>query len=106
MGTLSLDGTARTAFANTALGEQTFGSAGWIIGVAGLAILIEVLVIVIRFCNIGLVNLMIKGFLIVVSRSMYRRVFIFPTLISLRHAIGKDFTVDQSVNFWNTVNRA
>ena len=34
---------------------------------AGLAILIEVLVIVIRFCNIGLVNLMIKGFLIVVS---------------------------------------
>lgn len=100
MGTLSLDETARIFFANTALGEQTFGSAGWVIGVAGLAILIEVLVIVIRFCNIGLVNLMIKGFLIVVScillflkMSMYRRVFILPTLISLWHAIGKDFTV-------------
>ena len=39
-----------------------------------MAILIEVLVIVIRFCNIGLVNLMIKGFLIVVSGNFSKMV--------------------------------
>ena len=73
LGTLSLDGTV-SLFSNIPLGERTFGSAGWVIGVAGLAILIEVLVIVIRFCNIGLVNLMIKGFLVVVSGNFSKMV--------------------------------
>ena len=73
MGTLSLDGTV-SLFSTIALEERTFGSAGWVIGVAGLAILIEVLVVVIRFCNIGLVNLMIKGFLIVVSGNFSKMV--------------------------------
>lgn len=40
---------------------------GVVIAVASLAIIIEVVVIVLRFLNIGLINLKIKIFLIIVS---------------------------------------
>lgn len=41
--------------------------AGFVIGITSVAIIIEILMIVLRFVNIGLVNLKIKIFLIIVS---------------------------------------
>lgn len=49
------------------LERNTYGSAGWVIGIAGLAIIFEILLVILRFCNIGLVNLKIKIFLMIVS---------------------------------------
>ena len=74
VGTANLDGNLSAAINELngtdnrleALQRETFGSAGWVIGVASLAILIQVLMIVLRFCNIGLINLKINIFLIVV----------------------------------------
>lgn len=47
--------------------ENTLASTAFVIAITGLAILLEIFVIVLRFCNVGLVNIMIKAFLIVVS---------------------------------------
>lgn len=47
--------------------SEVRGSAGFVIAIAALAILLSLLWIVIRFCNIGLVNLKVKIFLIIVS---------------------------------------
>lgn len=41
--------------------------AGFVIAVAALAIIIEILMIALRFINIGFINLKIKIFLIIVS---------------------------------------
>ena len=43
-----------------------FCSAGYVVAIAGLAIILEVLVIVLRFLNIGLINLKSKIFLAIV----------------------------------------
>ena len=47
--------------------SEVRGSAGFVIGFAALALLLSLLWIIIRFCNIGLVNLKVKIFLIIVS---------------------------------------
>ena len=44
-----------------------YGSAGFVIGIAALAIIVELLFIIVRICNIGLINLKVKIFLIIVS---------------------------------------
>ena len=49
------------------LQEETFGAAGFIVGIAALAIIVEFLMIILRFCNVGLINLKINIFLIVVG---------------------------------------
>ena len=41
--------------------------AGYVIAIAALAIIIEIVMIALRFINIGLINLKIKIFLIIVS---------------------------------------
>ena len=68
VGTANLDrnlfGTGDTEL--EALQRETFGSAGWVIGVAGLAFLVQVFMLVLRFCNIGLINLKINIFLTMV----------------------------------------
>ncbi len=48
---------------------QDFAStaAGYSIGIAGMAILIELLIILLRFLNIGIINLKINIFLFAVS---------------------------------------
>ena len=46
---------------------NTYGSAGFVIGIAALAIIMELLFIIVRICNIGLINLKVKIFLIIVS---------------------------------------
>ena len=43
------------------------GAAGFVVAIAALAILLEVGAIILRFCNVGLVNLKIKIFLAIVS---------------------------------------
>lgn len=47
---------------------NTYGSAGFVIGITALAIIMELLFIIVRICNIGLINLKVKVFLIIVSR--------------------------------------
>ena len=49
---------------------QVQGSAGFVIAIAAVAILLSLLFIIIRFCNIGLINIKIKIFLIIVSWSV------------------------------------
>ena len=46
---------------------NTYGSAGFVIAIAALAIIMELVFIIVRICNIGLINLKIKIFLIIVS---------------------------------------
>lgn len=46
---------------------NTYGSAGFVVAISALAIIMEVLFIVVRICNIGLINLKVKTFLIIVS---------------------------------------
>ena len=46
---------------------NTYGSAGFVIGIAALAIIVELLFIIVRICNVGLINLKVKIFLIIVS---------------------------------------
>ena len=46
---------------------NTYGSAGFVVGIAALAIIMELLFIIVRICNIGLINLKVKIFLIIVS---------------------------------------
>jgi len=74
VGTANLDGNLSAAINELngtdnrleALQRETFGSAGWVIGVAGLAFLVQVFMMVLRFCNIGLINLKINIFLTMV----------------------------------------
>ena len=74
VGTANLDGNLSAAINELngtdnrleALQRETFGSAGWVIGVAGLAFLVQVFMLLLRFCNIGLINLKINIFLTVV----------------------------------------
>ena len=47
--------------------SEVGASAGFVIAIAALAILLSLLWVIIRFCNIGLVNLKIRNILIVVS---------------------------------------
>ena len=42
-------------------------SAGLVAGITSLAILLEVIFIILRVCNIGLINLVIEVFLVIVS---------------------------------------
>ena len=72
VGTLAnLDSSVTEALNNATetadLERNTYGSGGWVIGITGLAIILEVVLIILRFCNIGLINLKIKVFLIIVS---------------------------------------
>ena len=46
---------------------NTYGSAGFVIAITALAIIMELLFIIVRICNIGLINLKVKIFLIIVS---------------------------------------
>ena len=46
---------------------NTYGSAGYVVAIAALAIIMELLFIIVRICNIGLINLKAKIFLIIVS---------------------------------------
>lgn len=53
-------------------------SAGFVIAIAALGILVTIFAILIRFCNIGLVNLKIKIFLIIVSWvCMCMRIYVY-----------------------------
>ena len=61
------NGTATTAAEIGDLRQSTFGAAGWVVAIAGVGIIEELLKIILRFCNIGLVNLKIKIFLIEVG---------------------------------------
>ena len=47
------------------------GAAGFVVAITALAILLEVGAIILRFCNVGLVNLKIKIFLAIVSSCVY-----------------------------------
>ena len=51
------------------ISPDTYGSAGFVVGIAALAIIMELLFIIVRICNIGLINLKVKIFLIIVSSS-------------------------------------
>lgn len=48
-----------------------YGTNGFVIAFAILAILLEVLLIVVRFCNIGIVNIKIKVFLVIVREVLF-----------------------------------
>ena len=65
-----------TTLGNTTASTITASSvealAGCVVGVAGLAILWQVLVIVLRFCNIGLINICTTIFLSLVSVSKFQ----------------------------------
>ena len=47
--------------------DGTYGSSGFVMGFAGFAIVAETMMIVLRFCNIGAVNLRIQYVINVVS---------------------------------------
>ncbi len=47
--------------------RDTYATSGFVVGITAIAIILEVLMIVVRFCNIGLVNLKINIFLILVG---------------------------------------
>lgn len=47
--------------------SEVQGSAGFVIAIAIVAMLLMILLIVVRICNIGLINLKINVFLIIVS---------------------------------------
>lgn len=47
--------------------SEVLGAAGFVIAFSALAMLLVLLLIIVRFCNIGLVNIKIKVFLIIVS---------------------------------------
>ena len=58
----------RIAVVNSDLVDpNTYGSAGFVVAIAALAIIMELLFIVVRICNVGLINLKVKIFLIIVS---------------------------------------
>jgi hypothetical protein len=48
---------------------NTYGPAGFVVGISALAIIVELLFIIVRICNIGLLNLKVmnKIFLTIVS---------------------------------------
>ena len=73
---------------------NTYGSAGFVVGIAALAIIIELLFIIVRICNIGLINLKVKIFLIIVSiNSQHGQVNLNISYYCSQHS-----SVDRSVN--------
>ena len=58
----------------SSLSLEVRASTGFVITITSLAILVEVLMIVLRICNIGLINLKIKVFLIFVSDLQWKSV--------------------------------
>ena len=59
---------------------NTYGSAGFVIAIAALAIIMELLFLVVRICNIGLINLKVKIFLIIVSLACCMRMHVHVCL--------------------------
>ena len=55
-----------TSSQSSLVDPNTYGSAGFVVGIAALAIIMELLFIIVRICNIGLINLKVKIFLIIV----------------------------------------
>jgi hypothetical protein len=66
---------------------NTYGSAGFVIGIAALAIIVEILFVIVRICNIGLLNLKIKIFLIIVSITDRSPIF---TILYTKYLEGLD----------------
>ena len=58
---------SNTSSQSSLIDLNTYGSAGFVVGIAALAIIMELLFIIVRICNIGLINLKVKIFLIIVS---------------------------------------
>ena len=50
---------------------EVTGATGFVVAIAALAILLEVGIIILRFCNVGLVNLKFKIFLAIVSMTTF-----------------------------------
>ena len=64
---MALSGSNSSSRVTNLVDPNTYGSAGFVIGIAALAIIVELLFIIVRICNIGLINLKVKIFLIIVS---------------------------------------
>lgn len=67
IGFVAGDDQLRQAVDASLVSPNTYGSAGFVVGIAALAIIMELLFIIVRICNIGLLNLKVKIFLIIVS---------------------------------------